>query len=107
MERRDFLKLGGLLSAAVVVGSTPLGKTISLPVEAEGRGMRFRGTPDGKIFVSANQGRDWQLHTNFGSQVSVYSLESRPMDQFHAELGIANHSFKLALTPDGRRWRKV
>jgi hypothetical protein len=107
MDRRDFLKLSGFFSAAAYVGFNSLGKGVSFPVEAEGRGKLFRGTPDGKIFVSTNQGRDWQLHTNFGSHVSVFSLEARPSDQVRAALAVANYNFELALTPDGKCWKKV
>ncbi|HSL45926.1 MAG TPA: hypothetical protein VK897_21010 [Anaerolineales bacterium] len=107
MYRRDFLKLSGLLSASVLMRFNSLEKAVSLPLEAEAHGKLFRATSDGRIYVSTNRGMDWQLHTNFGSEVSVYGLASRHRDQVHAELGIANHSFQLALTPDGKRWRKV
>src|SRR5215210_6849472 len=105
MDRRDFLKLSGLFSAAVFMGSNSLGKAVSFPVEAEAQGKMFRGTSDGRIYVSTNRGADWQLHTNFGAEVSVYSLASRHRDQIHAELDVAGYSFKLALTPDGKRWK--
>jgi hypothetical protein len=107
MYRRDFLKLSGLLSAAVFMRFNSVSKAVSLPVEAEAKGQLFRGTSDGRIYVSTNQGRDWQLHTNFGSHVSVYSLASRHKDQIQAGLELANHSFELALAPDGKRWRTV
>ena len=107
MHRRDFLKLSGLFSASVFMQFNSLEKAVSLPLEVEAQGRLFRSTPDGKIYVSTNRGQDWQLHTNFGSQVSVYSLAARHRDQVHAELGIANHSFELALASDGKRWRTV
>ena len=108
MYRRDFLKLSGLLSAALLVQVHPVEKMVSsIPIEVAAGGKLYRGTSDGKIFVSANAGRDWQMHTNFGSHVSVFSLTTNHRDQVHAQLGFAHHSFELALSPDQRIWKTV
>lgn len=107
MYRRDFLKLGGLLSMAVFTRFHFLGKAFSVPVEVEAQGKLFRGTPDGKIYVSANGGGDWQLHTNFGSAVSIYNFVTNHRDQIYVQLGFANYSFELALAPGSQGWRKV
>jgi hypothetical protein len=107
MVRRDFLKLSGLLSAAVLIQFNPLGKVVSLPVEVESQGRYYRGTSDGKIYVSADVGKSWQLHTNFGSALSIIGLRSNLQGQIHADLGLDRHSFALALAEDGATWRTV
>lgn len=107
MYRRDFLKLSGMLSAAVFMQFNPLGKAASLPVEVESQGKYYRGTSDGKIYVSANAGKDWQLHTNFGSGFSVHNLAADFWGQVHAQLGFESHSFELALAQNGTTWRTV
>src|SRR6266540_4313229 len=107
MVRRDFLKLSGLLSAAVFMQFNSLGKAVSLPVEVESQGKFYRGTPDGKIYVSANAGKNWQLHTNFGSGFPVLSLTADFWGQVRAQLGFESHSFELALAQNGQTWRTV
>lgn len=110
MVRRDFLKFSGLLSAALLIPVHPVEKILSLPsipVEVASGGKLYRATQDGKIYASSNAGRDWQMHTNFGSHVSVFGLTTNLGDQVHAKLGVAHHSFELALAPDQRCWKKV
>lgn len=110
MVRRDFLKLSGLLSAALLIQVQAVEKMVSPlsdPLEVESQGKLYRGTPDGKIFVSANAGRDWQMHTNFGAHVSVFSLTANQWEQVQAVLGVAQHRFKLALSTDHKGWKKV
>lgn len=107
MVRRDFLKLSGLLSAVVFVQFNPLGKALSLPVEVESQGKYYRGTPDGKIYVSADLGKSWQLHTNFGPALSIVGLSTNLGEKVHAHLGLDGHSFELALAQNGTTWRTV
>jgi hypothetical protein len=110
MYRRDFLKLSGLLSAALLMQIHPVQEIASLslaPVEVVSGGNLYRGTPDGRIYVSANAGKDWQMHTNFGSHVSIFSLTTDHRNQVRAQLGCADHSFVLALSPDQRIWKTV
>ena len=107
MYRRDFLKLSGFLSAAVIIRFDSLGKAVSLPLEVEAQGMLFRSTPDGKIYVSGNAGKDWQLHTNFGRAFYISSLAKDGREQVSAELAFEGRSFQLALTKNGRSWMTV
>jgi hypothetical protein len=107
MVRRDFLKLSGLLSAVVFIQFNPLGKAVSLPVEVESQSKLYRGTPDGQLYISANAGRNWQLHTNFGPAFSIVGLRASLRGQVHAQLGFEGHSFELALAQNGKTWRTV
>ena len=107
MVRREFLKLSGLLSAVLFVQINPLGKATFLPAEVQSQKKLYRGTSDGKIYVSANQGKHWQLHTNFGSEFSIFDLAMGYKEQVHAQLGFAAYSFELALAQDGKMWRTI
>jgi hypothetical protein len=107
MVRREFLKLTGLLSAVLFIQMNALGKATFLPVEVESQGKLFRGTSDGKIYVSANQGKHWQLHTNFGSEFSIFDLATDYKEQVHAQLAFTGYSFGLALDHDGKNWRTI
>lgn len=108
MVRRDFLKFTGLLSAALFLQIHPLRKAVSLPVEVESQGKLYRGTYDGKIYVSENAGKSWQLHTNFGSAVSILGLRTANLQrQVHAHLGFGGHRFELELAQKGQYWKTV
>jgi hypothetical protein len=62
---------------------------------------------DGKIYVSANAGKSWQLHTTFGSEFSIFGLRENLWGQVHAELGFDDHSFELTLAQHGTMWRTM
>ncbi len=110
MVRREFLKLSGLFSTALLMQIHPVGKAASFvhhPIEVAAHGKHYRGTPDGKIFVSADAGKNWQLHTNFGSELPILDLWTNLWGQMHAQLGFAGHRFELTLAKDGRTWRTM
>ena len=107
MNRRDFLKVGTVLLAAFLVPLHATSSRASPPLEARSGDKLYRGTSDGKIYVSANQGKHWQLHTNFGSAFSIFDLAADYKEQVHAQLGFAGYSFELALAQEGNIWRTV
>jgi hypothetical protein len=79
----------------------------SLSVEAISQGTIYRGTSDGKIFISTDSGRSWQLHTNFGAEFLISDLATDAWGQIHAQLKFAGHSFELELAQNGKAWRAV
>jgi hypothetical protein len=105
MVRREFLKLAGMASAGMLVLSSTSFKAITLPMEVEARGKVYRGTQDGKILVSANGGKSWQLHSDFGSHLAVLYMSKDRGENVHAQMGFAGHSFELALAQNGNVWR--
>jgi hypothetical protein len=107
MKRRDFLKIGGLVSAALWVSIGPLGHIAKLPVELGVRNILYRGTLDGNIHISEDAGKTWRLHTRFGHEYFVQNLFVDMSEQVHAQMGFAGRSFDLVLAQDGRNWKTV
>ena len=104
MNRRDFLKVGGVLSAAAMVTLGVGGSPAALPVEAWHGDQLYRGTSDGKIFVSRNAGDSWKLLTNFGSQFSVFALTPHLSGALHAYLDFQGYGIELRLDGSGTQW---
>jgi len=107
MVRREFLKLSGLFSAALLVQIHPLRKATSFPAEVVSQGKHYRANSDGKIYVSADAGKSWQLHTNFGSDFSILDLWTDLWGQVQVQLGFAGRSFILTLAREGKIWRTM
>ena len=105
MDRRDFLKLSGLLSATVFLPLDSLAKATAFPPEVEAEGKLFRGTSDGKIYVSGDAGKSWHLHTNFGSSISIQDLSVNFWGQVRAQLGLADYNFEMVLAQTGKGWK--
>lgn len=107
MYRRDFLKMSGLVSAALFMQINSMGKMTSNPMEVESHGMLYRGIADGKVIFSADQGETWQLHTNFGSEFSIMNLGKDFWGQVCTRLGFAGNSFELVLEKNSKIWRTI
>jgi hypothetical protein len=107
MNRRDFLKAGAVFSAAVLVPLNVAGSLAGSPAEVRYADQLYRGTSDGEIYVSEDEGQTWKLHTSFGADLSVLHLWVNFWGQLQARLGIAGHSFDLSLAKDGRIWRTM
>ena len=105
MNRREFLKLGGAFSALLVLPLGPLMQGIDSLATVKMKGLTYRGTLDGKVYVSTDAGDTWTLLTDFGAKFSVFSLSLIPRGRIHARLGFAGHSFGLAWSPADRAWR--
>jgi len=107
MNRRDFLFTGGMFSIALVFQSTSwlLFKPDSLEVESQGR--LYRGTSDGKVLVSVDAGKSWQLHTDFGPIYVVRNMGKNLQGRVLARLKFNEHSFELTLGQNGKTWRTI
>jgi len=105
MNRRDFLKIGALLSTALIVQVSPLGIRINPPVEVEAENKIYRGTSDGKIFVSEDARKTWQLHANFGPLISILDLSINLWGQVQAKLGFGEHDIHLTLSENNIQWK--
>jgi hypothetical protein len=105
MNRRDFLKFSSLLFAVFFVQVHPLGKKISSPIEVQTQGITYRGTKDGRIFVSVDGGRNWQRHTQLGADYSIQEIFLDQSNQVRAQVGFAGRSFDLVLSQNGSFWQ--
>jgi anaerobic selenocysteine-containing dehydrogenase len=103
MDRRDFLK--GAAGASLAMGLAAL-----LPGrQASARGMqpagvaaRFRGSSDGRIYESADNGATWQLRADFGVQCAITEVFERG-GQVYARIKVQGHPF-VVQSWDGRKW---
>jgi hypothetical protein len=105
MNRRDFLKLGAIFSAAILVQTSPLATVFAQSVEVQAGNKIYRGTGDGKIFVSQDERQTWQLHTNFGALFSVLSLQKNFAGQVQVKLGFGEHDVNLTLSENNVEWK--
>jgi len=105
MNRREFLKLGGVVSTVMLVGSQLAGSLADRFVEAQVGDLVYRGTNDGRVYLSENAGETWQIHTNFGDEFSIVEMAADPHQNLQAELGFAGYSFQLTLDPNSKIWR--
>ena len=107
MERREFLRSTTAL-AMVTAGGVALGGVVDVAsAGAATISRRYRGTRNGKVYVSSNNGRTWRLLTNFGSRLDATRVGIRS-NKVIANLVFGRHgSFKVALQPDGRTWRTI
>ena len=104
MNRRNFLKVGGLLTAALAVQVSSLTNARSAPVAA-GQAKIYRGASGGRILVSADAGQTWKPHTAFGTDFRIVGLSTDRSERLRAALGYRGHAFALTLDPDGERWQ--
>jgi hypothetical protein len=109
MNRRDFLKVSSLSSAALFVQVSPLlSKSKYLQADLlKVDGVLFRSAHGGEIHTSHDVGRTWQLHTRLGSEYAITGLYSDWWQQLHAQVAFAGHSFDLVLGKDKKYWRTV
>jgi len=107
MNRRDFLKLGGVFSTAALLRINPQAILLPDPVEAAAGNKLYRGTPDGKIFISEDGGGSWQLHANFGNDCSILDLLANSNERVFARVGFKQHSFVLMLSKNGKNWQSA
>ena len=107
MDRREFLKLGGFFSAALLVQFNPLAGFAIQADAVEAHGNLYRGTSDGKVLVSPDIGSTWHLHTDFGSEFSVTGLATDHLGNLRATLEFTGHPFDLAFSQNASAWKTV
>jgi hypothetical protein len=105
MDRREFLKLGGAISAMLVLSLGLLGQGIDSLTTVELNGTTYRGASDGKVYASADAGKTWNLLADFGPGFTVFSLTLVPRGRIYARLGFAGRGFGLVWSQADRAWR--
>jgi len=104
MNRRDFLKAGSLMSAFGYFSATPLGNILNSDIETSAAGKVYRATNKGKIMVSSNKGKSWELHTQFGPGYTILDIFTARDKRLYVHIGHKRVKFHLALTKDGTAW---
>lgn len=107
MNRRQFMVLAG---AASVIGLGKLAQPNELLAKALVPATRrkiYRGTKDGKLFESFNDGENWNQIANFGEQCAIEQIDMRSLDgRITLHLRYQNHPFRLK-SQDGYTWHTV
>ncbi len=102
MKRRRFIKSLTTLPIAMALlslTSSPNAKAASTQIASQ----RFRGTADGRVFESPDEGKSWQQCAHFGSACAIRRPETRS-DTLIALIEIQGYPFALE-SGDGRLWR--
>lgn len=108
MRRRSFLKLVGLASVwASSVGASRAMAAVtrtatSDPIELAATGLRYRA--DGaRVYVSADDGKSWSLHTYLGPDYTIQHLAS-DRSGVRLTVGFLGRTFDLSLASNLRSW---
>lgn len=104
MNRRDVLKLGGALSLALLLNASPLGALMRSPTHASAKGALFRGSRNGSIFTSTDNGHTWTQMVSFGPAYVVRGVMRDRGGDVYARLQYGTRTFDLRLAPDGKNW---
>lgn len=109
LSRRDFLKVTGFVStsgtALSVTGALEQSFRLFADPQISFGGMLIRGTAQGIILSSKDDGKTWQSLVNFGKQQSITQLEQKN-GQLYANLSLDGHQYWLK-SLDGKRWLTV
>ncbi|GAP12611.1 hypothetical protein LARV_00347 [Longilinea arvoryzae] len=99
----------GALAGMAIQSSTVHGVTAAVlapqPVDLAFNGRLLRGTADGRVLESGDNGQTWQQTADFGSHCAVLDLMERD-GQVFAKVGLRNMHFTLS-SPDARVWRTL
>jgi hypothetical protein len=104
MNRREFLKLGAAFSLALALTVSPVGKILHAPAQASAKGVRYRGSQNGRIYTSADNGKTWTQMADFGSGYVVRGVARDLQGQIYARLQYQGRSFDIHLMQDGITW---
>jgi hypothetical protein len=105
MNRRDFLKMSSAISAFGLIAAGPLDKVFNVESEAIAFGKIYRAVSKGRIMVSADKGKSWQVHTNFGSENAIADIFVATDRRLYVKLNHQNHKFYLVLGPNKQSWQ--
>ncbi|MBN1668461.1 MAG: twin-arginine translocation signal domain-containing protein [Anaerolineales bacterium] len=102
IPRRDFLKVAGLLTAALaaaLIAGPARKQTVAV---VQGIQMYFRWDSYGKISASRDAGETWQLVADFGPEIDINQVRSAP-GGLQAEMYYRNFRIQL-YSEDGTTW---
>jgi hypothetical protein len=102
ITRRDFLKISAISSLFLFAPANELVKAAA--VEAVFNGRIYRGTFDGKIFVSADKRKTWKRHANLGASCTVMNFVRNGNKSLQVQVSYRGHPFSLSLAADAKKW---
>ena len=104
MNRREFLKLSSFVPIYFYFSGASLFHISDLDSEIKAFGKSFRGSSDGKIYVSEDRGKTWQLQYQLGAQNSIQKFTIGTDKQLYVHAAYHSRSFALVLSSDGKAW---
>jgi hypothetical protein len=113
MERREFLRMSGTVALGATglqvfgIGAASAASPKTDPLQVDFGGLKYRGTPDGKILVSSDAGKTWGVHTDFSNQYSVSSLAVSKTGTLATVLGFQGWPIALDCDVDQKSWLTV
>jgi len=102
MTRREFMKVAGI-SASVLATYPIISRSTKLFPQIRFRQRIFRGTFDGIIQSSKDDGQSWEKMMNFGNHIQVVDFNIN-QDRLIAKLKLGHNSFQVE-SMDGRIWK--
>jgi hypothetical protein len=105
MNRRELLKAAAAAGFSLAALSLAPHGALSLTrtVEAAALGRLLRGTHDGRVLESLDDGASWQTAANFGRQCQIVRI-SESGGTARVRIAVDGHTFDLHST-DARTWR--
>ena len=104
LTRRGFIKLTAV-SAGVIVAYPIIEKIADLYPPIKFKNLLFRGTLNGVVQASEDDGKTWRKKMDFGNEIQIIDLMTEN-EKLVARLGIGEHSFKLS-SDDGQKWLTI
>lgn len=104
MNRRDFLKVSSCMSAFSFAAIGRMDDLLNAGLETTAGGKLYRATSKGKVSVSKNGGKSWQLHSQFNSGYSILDIFTARDKQLYVHVSYKRVKFHLVLTKDGTAW---
>jgi hypothetical protein len=101
ITRRGFIKMTAI-SAGVIATYPLLEKFPHLYPQVEFKNLLFRGTYNGLVQASDDNGKTWQKKMNFGNEIRILDLY-KDNEQLITRLGIGDNTFDL-ISEDGKKW---
>jgi hypothetical protein len=106
MNRRSFLFISGSAVVGLAMLNPQVRDALGLDeVRVHALGRFWKGTREGRLFESRDQGKTWASLMNFGPNCKVLSIWAKK-DELFVQLGIQQYSFQLK-SLDGIHWATV
>ena len=104
MNRREFLKLGGIVPAYFFLSASGLSSLPQFEPQIKALGKTFKGTLDGKVYTSVNSGKTWQLQNKLGSSNAILKFTIGADHRLYLQAMNHTHTFSLVLSSNGKSW---